>query len=581
MISLKGSFGSTRTTKPFERALVVVLLGFGILAAVHGLLDDGHDRGSVIGGQPDGSEEVRVATRATPEAEGVQEFEGARVSADAGPESDGEVNGSGEHQARIPLLPDVRYEVVVDVDVLVAESMAPASGAWVQCRVASLYHDEEKVVSGRTGEDGHVSLKVPPGQAFASARQRVAGVLFIASASANLLPESDSRLTLVLSPADSVVGRVVDATSGTPIEGALVTGTDGAQDAVTDREGRFVLEPWRTEAEGGIYVRADGYTQDATRMVVRRDGSWEVPARFGVPGTEGPHTPYVEFRLKPERVIVGEIVDSNDQPWPGVGVCAEGTLLVTKRYGRSDAAETRSDAVGRFELRGLHPDVSHTVWIVPSMGTARALLVPAGPDLVDLGQLRIVENASLEGRVVDLNGLPLVGIEVTARSIASFDSLPVDTDPRGGLNPVRDGSSYLVPLDLSTRTGPEGDFRFDGLPTGDLELKVASFSGKQVVVETQTFQGQTTRLAEDLRIEEDLGAVYGHVSTIRDPSDLCVELIDPYGGSKMKSPVAPDGTFLMRGLRNSESGVLVVKEGDRILWEGVIDASLSPLDIQI
>ncbi len=476
-------------------------------------------------------------------------------------------------------LPDEQYEVLVEVEARYFETALPASQASIRIDAHPLYRTSKKEVWGVTDEDGRVDLRVPPGQAEAWAFIEVGGVQFSALAVARLKPRSTSQLVLTLRPAASVVGRVFDGVSGLPIGHAQLSGP-GALKASTDRYGRFVLDHWVTGNEGGILVSAEGYAQDAVRLTVQPEGSWQVPARFGSIGTEGADTPFVEIRLAPERVLIGRVIDSTGSPVPDVEIRAEGTLLVSEGYGRADRALTTSNDDGRFEVSGLHPEVTHTVWLIPQHGAAQSLLAPAGSNLVDLGTLSILEAASLVGQVVDSLGRPLAGFEVTARTVVT-DPHSVDVDPRDGSNQSRDGFFRSKPLEVSTRTDVAGSFRFENLPASTIQVQAGWFAGNRATTKVRLLSGQATNLPDPLLLDEELETVHGRVHGPDMRVPLIIELIDPILGLQVRLPVEPDGAFEMRGLRAGQNAILLVRDNDEVLWEGVVDTSLSPLQIEL
>ncbi len=143
----------------------------------------------------------------------------------------------------------------------------------------------------------------------------------------------ENSVDLEVLEGSDVTGRVLDAASGRPVEGAAIRGYYGeSQVTVSDGDGRFRLPRyWYTV----IQVRAPGYAEamavvplpDATG--VRRD---------------------LDVRLDPGVVVRGVVVDLDDRPLRGVRLWCH---LKAERGGWMDLTGPRSDADGAFTFVGL------------------------------------------------------------------------------------------------------------------------------------------------------------------------------------------------------------------------------------
>jgi protocatechuate 3,4-dioxygenase beta subunit len=135
----------------------------------------------------------------------------------------------------------------------------------------------------------------------------------------------------------AVEGRVIDADTGRPIQGANVAqGRDrfGSHypEATTDADGRFAFKNARP-GETVLTVRAKGRAPDLKTV------------------TPGPGAAPVEFRLGPGRTVRGRLVDQQGRPVAGAFVAAD-----TWRGCRSLMWRVDTDAEGRFRWDEAPPD---------------------------------------------------------------------------------------------------------------------------------------------------------------------------------------------------------------------------------
>ncbi len=123
-------------------------------------------------------------------------------------------------------------------------------------------------------------------------------------------------------------------------------------------------------------------------------------------------------------------------------------------------ARATSDAEGRFELRGLVPGITTLIARQDGSkpGVQSGLRVAAG-SMRDVGTVRLDAAESLEGRVVDAGGAPVVGARVRLASV-----------PRLGLRGV-------AVCEAELRTDADGRFAADGLEDADLFAAVQPRAG--------------------------------------------------------------------------------------------------------
>lgn len=162
-----------------------------------------------------------------------------------------------------------------------------------------------------------------------------------------------------------VSGRVVDAVSGRPIPGAVVTPAGSAvaatadsppPRALTNGQGEFVLRGLR---KGTVFFTAtkSGYA-DATYNQRRPGGSGQ-----GLAIDSGQRLNAVEIRMWRHASITGTVVDEAGEPAVGVRVRAFGRGFIAgrKRYTPSRAATT--DDRGVYRIADLTPG-EYTVGII-------------------------------------------------------------------------------------------------------------------------------------------------------------------------------------------------------------------------
>lgn len=280
--------------------------------------------------------------------------------------------------------------------------------------------------------------------------------------------------------------------SGTPVKGAVVTikrgagmGRGGGQsiDATTDAQGVYRFR----------YLLPGNYSVDS---VIPERGSGLVPMKRSWRAHKGVRVPEVrvgrgDFILEKSCSIRGRVLDEAAKPVEGARVTAslapaaiDGPRLYQRTGNFSDSVTT--DAAGRYELEALSPE---TYQIMVKSPDGRDL-APSHPltglklevgRTVSCGDIVLVAGGSLEGTVRGADGKPVHGVTVKYG-------------------------------ERSTRTDARGRYRFAGLPTGALDVKL-------VPPEGSAWAAQTTqrvpcmaklRLLRDWSLEKG-GRVYGVV----------------------------------------------------------------------
>jgi hypothetical protein len=327
---------------------------------------------------------------------------------------------------------------------------------------------------GRTDAAGVARLDVRPGRVFVYAYTEEDPV---ATASDDVLCIGAGPFStgLTLTRSAVVRGRVYDDSSGTGIPGARVSGPDDRRHGIaptrTDDRGEFELAGWPVDVVAGLMVTAAGYGMEQVKLAVTRDGTWEIPARFGWEKRAGSGgIPWVEVGLVPEKVIFGSVVDRSGAPVTNATLEATGRFLTMARMAHRDRASAAVSDGGGFELDGLRSDITHSIRVrAPGFLDESAVSRPTV--LTDLGEVVLEPVYFVEGVVVDREGQALPGLRVECVSVEKQVPHP-SWDPEDGTRLDRDGFSGHFPIASSGYTSEAGRFRIEGGSTPELELRV-------------------------------------------------------------------------------------------------------------
>jgi len=257
--------------------------------------------------------------------------------------------------------------------------------------------------------------------------------------------------TIALEPAAAVSGRVVDA-SGEGIAGATVSMSEkqsggmiriragmprDTPDAVTDQDGRFRISAIDPDLNYDIKADAEGFA----------------PHKQAV-GQLQPHKTVSDLVLTLDagRAIRGSIVAADGTAIGGVELAAtasstnQGFGGGAIRFGgdKPTSVEASSDSDGLFAVTGLPKGkfdlTAKRSGFAPHTVTGIEL---EGEDDVDVGEITMMPGEALEGLVLDTDGVPVEGAELTINETSPMsglmmgmsvgDSAPADAvaDPQG------------------------------------------------------------------------------------------------------------------------------------------------------
>jgi large repetitive protein len=328
-------------------------------------------------------------------------------------------------------LPDIDLPAPAAVSGVIAGSDGkPVSGARVVVRQGVGVDRDEATFFAETttGADGAFKIaNAPPGLSRFSVR---AGGW---SPAERLLRPGSGPLRIALERGASVSGTVRDA-SGRPAAGALVR--SGWVAVTTDAQGRY---------------RLDGAPSGQQRLDASAPGG--LVARKGGVRLASATPAAADLQLQPGVTIAGTVVDAlTRRPVAGA------RIALAEAHGNGVSAtepsgSARSDAKGHFSAAGLLPG-DYEVRVVKS-GYLPATLprIAASARSAGAAAVALVPAASISGSVVDAQGKPVVGASV---------SLEPARGGRGRF--AAGGAGFRGPRgETSTRTGPDGTFRLEGL----------------------------------------------------------------------------------------------------------------------
>lgn len=344
------------------------------------------------------------------------------------------------------------------------DALRAVPGASLELRLDTA-DGEERVERVRCDQRGRHVLELPAGE--------LGLVAWSEGASAGphrtwLAPHAEQTLELVLAPAHSVRGVVLDATSGLPIEGARVSFWTFAETdrVLTGPDGSFVHPRFPAgDAAHQLRVEAAGYGPSVRYLEFPAPGRWSLPPAHETGlGQSGTGEPALRLALVPELTIGGRLVDARGAAVAGASVSAEGYFRVLPGVASRDGAATTTDADGAFLLAGLRSDVGHALSFAKPGFATTALELPAdGARAAWVGSVTLGFADALCGVVLDGAGQPVADIEVELRGVResaaeSFGALDV---------PARVETERLA-----VRTDPQGLFRFEGLRRDEYVLAV-------------------------------------------------------------------------------------------------------------
>jgi hypothetical protein len=335
-------------------------------------------------------------------------------------------------------------------------------------------------------------------------------------------------------PAGVIKGQVVDAASGQPVPGALVTlSSNPARRVVVGAGGHFEF----TSLPAGAYA-----------LLANRPGY--LPSSAGQRSPGGVGRPIVISVVEPTDVVLpmwktgsiaGSVMTTASIPLVGVEVHALQRTLAGGAWQWSDAAVSMSDDHGRYHLSNLTPGdflVAAKPTQDPETPLLMALLTANGPSAADV----IAGVASSAGGTPDIDGrvpaLTTTYYAASPNASASIITLPPSTTRTGVDLRMRPGHGLRISGTLTGATGPVG-----GL-TVHLVAPIAEGAG----TDGPDLEVATAACAEDGRFSFSGVAAgrYSLVLTWTPPAPPAGVRSGPPGGPEPTSPLPADPALWAR-----------------------------------
>ncbi|MBS2014850.1 MAG: carboxypeptidase regulatory-like domain-containing protein [Deltaproteobacteria bacterium] len=281
--------------------------------------------------------------------------------------------------------------------------------------------------------------------------------------------ESATDVVVELEPSPSVAGRVVEEV------------TRAACPA-----GQVMLRDKRTEEYAHAAIEPDG----TVKLVAVLPGTYEVEvsceghaSKKKLPVVVVRDRPLegLEWEVERGTHVTGLVVDSEGKPIGGAKVDA-----VPEVYEEGGTGEAITDARGRFEIRGLGATKYTFAATARGSAPARAVVELGRRDRDDV-RLTLGRGATIAGKVVDVDGAPVVGATV---QVSGRGSQRVDTSADGSFTFSGLGAgTYRVGVraDDSPRRGMRV-VSYGGRASGDLQVtaKEGETARAQLVLERRS-----------------------------------------------------------------------------------------------
>jgi RNA polymerase sigma-70 factor (ECF subfamily) len=308
------------------------------------------------------------------------------------------------------------------------------------------------------------SVELAAGQTDASGAFRFAGLspalVYVQTSSARFAEKwtrfeiaegGQQHLDIELEAGKVLRGRVLDAATGAPIQGARIADSWTMKRSVrSDVDGRFELAGLIADNYLMCQVMADGYASAQRNVGLQLESE-------------------VEFRLHRGGAVRGRIVDASGTAMAAAYVALCANFMEVPGMQDADWVAARLDASGRFLASGLRCHGHY--WILlraPGYGTRTYPLahVLAEGEQLDVGDVVLHQAALIEGTVADEHGEPIAGIEVSVHG--------QNQDYRAWLAAAAEIDEVSQFCSRDTKTDGNGRFRFAGLAGGSYTVRASS-----------------------------------------------------------------------------------------------------------
>ncbi len=360
-----------------------------------------------------------------------------------------------------------------------------------------------------------------------------------------LEPDRTETLDVVLSRGATVTGVVLDSETREPVPGAEVwvetfqpDDDELAPSTLADAQGRFRLEGAAEE----LQRVSDGTLALWFWLMGQAEGYVASPGRAYGTQPNGAHEYDFELLIEPaDSELHARIWRPDGSPAGGaqvIGISSEGNLVWTT-----------VDAEGRFELEDLPAGVLE-LWVEEGAACLRTDIelqagVTRSEDL-----LLLSGDGRLTGRVVDLTGRPVSGLEVETQFLFRSSSLSMGVGSR----------------EVETDSG--GRYAFEGLHPGQHSVQVR-VQGTATPCAAPAFPWVDVAAGLETRVDVVVGpclVIDGRVDTGgQSPAGLEVRAVDARGREGVSTArVTDDATFSFEPLLAREYELVLVRDEEEL-----------------
>lgn len=260
-------------------------------------------------------------------------------------------------------------------------------------------------------------------------------------------------------------GVVLDKITGKPIAGAVVTVRGVLHDQEQKQENQTTLDTKiKTDGEGKYtFTIPPGQIAQPTLSIVVTVEHPDYAPKTGSGSASsirqnqklGRRPFFEKIELRPVAAATGVVLTPDGKPAAGIKVkgCSVPTQDRIEKYQYGDFAETRTDTQGKFLLQLATPGWA-VIWILPEddIPTTRVLKDKRG----DCGTVTLQTGIKIRGKVLDVKGKPVVGVNVNAECVDHNDEI-----------------TEIVPNEIgrSAVTNDKGEFELKPLSLGNYILK--------------------------------------------------------------------------------------------------------------
>ena len=292
----------------------------------------------------------------------------------------------------------------------------------------------------------------------------------------------------------SLAGLVVDA-ANRPVDQAKVWLGGGM--------GTYINESVITAPDGTFEFAQLPFTQGLALVAEKGEDLASEPMEITL--QDGSVTDAV-LQLQQVAIVSGTIVDGSDKPLPGLNVLA--TRVPSTRVGTSNTGNTSADAAGRFSVKLSPGRYELAAWKRGLSTGSEQKGVPVslepGQQLTDV-KLVYGRDLTIEGQIVDSEGKPVEGADVSAGSVQAGGGT-VGVSGADGRFVIAD----LEPGEYDLRVNAEG-YQYTEqaeVPAGAKDVKVVLATPFTVVGQVQDARNGTPITAFELVLatnwEDDL-----------------------------------------------------------------------------